>query len=85
MSLSLVECAEETLIIGGPLPRPRRSSRYSSRSSVASSVKSSKSGESEGTLVTKMPYIDGEGQTGYYSGHVNANGKPSGRGKMRYK
>ncbi len=32
-----------------------------------------------------MPYIDGEGQTGYYSGHVNANGKPSGRGKMRYK
>ena len=91
MFLSLIECAEETLIIGGPLPRPRRSSHYSIRSSVASSVKSgrsarsSKSAESEGTYVERMPYIDGEGQTGHYSGHVNGDGKPSGRGKMRYK
>ena len=70
---------------------PRRSSHYSSRSSVASSVKSgrstrsTKSAESEGTFVERMPYIDGEGQPGYYSGHVNADGKPSGRGKMKYK
>ena len=69
---------------------PRRSSHHSSRS-VASSVKSgrstrsTKSAESEGTFVERMPYIDGEGETGYYSGHVNTDGKPSGRGKMKYK
>lgn len=66
---------EETLIIGRLLPMPRRPSHYSSRSSVSSS----------GTFVEDMPYIDGEGQPGHYSGHVDGEGKPTGRGKMRYK
>lgn len=92
--LSLEECAEETLIIGGPLPRRRRASHYSSRPSVSSSVKSgrstksgrsSRSVESVGTHVSKMPYIDGEGKPGHYSGHVNGDGKPTGLGKMKYK
>ena len=60
------ECAQETLIIGGPVPGPRKSRHHqSSRSSVSSrSTRSVKSAESAGTFVDKMPYIDGEGQTG---------------------
>lgn len=81
------ECAQETLIIGGPVPGPRKSRHHqSSRSSVSSrSTRSVKSAESAGTFVDKMPYIDGEGQTGYYTGHVNGDGRPTGRGKMKYK
>lgn len=60
------ECAEETLIIGGPVPGSRTSRcHHSSRASVSSrSTRSAKSAESAGTFVDKMPYIDGEGQTG---------------------
>lgn len=31
-----------------------------------------------------MPYIDGDGNPGHYTGHVDGDGQPNGRGKMRY-
>ena len=83
------ECAEETLIMGGPKHRPRKLSRHSSRRLSVSSRSArsfgSKSVGSTGTFVEKMPYIDGEGQPGHYTGNVNGEGRPTGRGKMKYK
>lgn len=35
--------------------------------------------------VSKMPYTTPNGQSGWYTGEVNSNGKPNGHGRMRFK
>jgi hypothetical protein len=48
------------------------------------SVKSSKSNGSDKTFVQKMPFIDNDGKPGHYTGYLNQDGRPNGRGKMKY-
>jgi len=85
-------CAEDSLVIGGSVSggRVRRresSSGISLNSSYQGSYRSSRSGKSDGshsTYIESMPYIDGDGNTGHYTGHVDEIGQPTGRGKMKY-
>lgn len=83
------ECAEASLMIGGAVGSKSR--KQSSSKSVISrrdcdeaSAKSSRSNVSERTFVEKMPYIDNDGKPGHYTGYLNIDGKPNGRGKMKY-
>ncbi|KAL7486289.1 hypothetical protein ACHAW6_011889 [Cyclotella cf. meneghiniana] len=83
------ECAEASLMIGGAVGSKAR--KQSSSKSVISrrdcdeaSAKSSRSNVSERTFVEKMPYIDNDGKPGHYTGYLNIDGKPNGRGKMKY-
>ena len=81
------ECAEASLMIGGA-PGSKKSSN-SSRSRPRkncdeSTVKSSKSNRSDNTFVEKMPFIDNDGKPGHYTGYLDVEGRPSGRGKMKY-
>jgi len=83
------ECAEASLMIGGAVGSKSR--KQSSSKSVSSrrdcdeaSAKSSRSNLSERTFVEKMPYIDNDGKPGHYTGYLNIDGKPNGRGKMKY-
>jgi hypothetical protein len=82
------ECAEASLMIGGaPGSKVRKQSsksRLSRRDLDEQSVKSSRSNHSEKTFVEKMPYIDNDGKPGHYTGYLNLEGKPNGRGKMKY-
>ena len=81
------ECAGESLVIGGSVAGSRSSRRKSSPSVCSSSAGSSrtgKSGSSHSTFIESLPYIDGDGNTGHYTGHVDCQGQPNGRGKMKY-
>jgi hypothetical protein len=77
------ECAEESLMIGGApgskttKSKSRSSRRYSNQSTV-------KSNHSDKTFVEKMPFIDNDGKPGHYTGYLNLDCKPHGRGKMKY-
>jgi hypothetical protein len=81
------ECAEASLMIGGaPGNKSSKSSksRSSRRNCDESTVKSSKSNQSDKMFVEKMPFIDNDGKPGHYTGYLNLEGRPNGRGKMKY-
>ncbi|KAL3791162.1 hypothetical protein ACHAWO_013593 [Cyclotella atomus] len=79
------ECAEASLMIGGAVgsKSTRSKSRSSQRNCDESTVKSAKSTHSD-TLVKKMPFIDNDGKPGHYTGYLDLDGRPNGRGKMNY-
>lgn len=85
------DCAEASLRIGGapgtklPSKSLRRSSQrdYDDNMSAKSS-RSARSNVSERTFVEKMPFIDNDGKPGQYTGYLNIDGQPNGRGKMKY-
>ena len=81
------ECAEASLMIGGApgSKKMSKSSRQRSRKNYdEATVKSSKSNRSDSTFVEKMPFIDNDGKPGHYTGYLDFEGRPSGRGKMKY-
>lgn len=80
------ECAGQSVAVGDSVnrgkPHKRRPSITSAKSN--STGKSGKSGDSHSTYIESMPYIDGDGKPGHYTGHVDSEGQPNGRGKMKY-
>lgn len=75
------ECAGQSLAMCGSVSGSKPRKRRTSLTSANSSCKSGKSGSSH---IESMPYIDGDGKPGHYSGHVDNEGQPNGRGKMKY-
>lgn len=85
------ECASDSLLLGGNKRKSKReSSRRKRRTSLTSanssckSGRSGRSGDSHSTYIESMPYVDGDGKPGHYTGHVDCEGQPNGRGKMKY-
>ena len=71
-----------------PIIRRSSSASYiSGRSGVScTSGRSYRSGDSHSTYIESMPYIDGDGEPGHYTGEVDCgSGHPNGKGKMKYK
>jgi len=84
------ECAEDSLMLGGAVGVPSTvGSSFRSNTSSSRKESSFRSAKGEGstrdlTLVEKMPFVDEDGKAGHYSGHVNSDGKPTDKGKMKY-
>jgi hypothetical protein len=80
------ECAEASLMIGGAVgsKSTKSKSRTTRRNCDESTVKSAKSTQSDKHLVKKMPFIDNDGKPGHYTGYLDIDGRPNGRGKMSY-
>jgi len=79
------ECASDSLVVGGSVGGNEIKRRISITSSTAnSSCKSGRSVSSHSTYLESMPYIDGDGKPGHYTGHVDVEGQPTGRGLMKY-
>ncbi|KAL9183698.1 hypothetical protein ACHAXT_004554 [Thalassiosira profunda] len=83
------ECAEESLARGGSggsreIVAKRNNSTESVCSSHHSRRSSFRSDGSSSTYIERMPYVDGEGHPGHYTGHVDEEGQPDGEGKLRY-
>ena len=73
------ECAEASLVVGGSIGGDDKLRRKTSVTSA-----SCRSGNSHSTFIESMPYIDGDGKPGHYTGHVDREGQPNGQGKMKY-
>merc|ERR1719253_1834399 len=79
------ECASDSLVVDGSVGGNEIKRRISITSSTAkSSCKSGRSASSHSTYLESMPYIDGDGKPGHYTGHVDVEGQPTGRGLMKY-
>ena len=64
------ECAEASLVVGGSIGGDDKLRR---KTSIIST--SCRSGNSHSTFIESMPYIDGDGKPGHYTGHVDTIGK----------
>jgi len=73
------KCAEASLVVGGSIGGDDKLRRKTSVTSA-----SCRSGDSHSTFIESMPYIDGDGKPGHYTGHVDREGQPNGQGKMKY-
>ncbi|KAL7472324.1 hypothetical protein ACHAXS_012652 [Conticribra weissflogii] len=61
-----------------------RSNASSSRKESSFRSARGESSSQDLTLVEKMPFVDEDGKAGHYTGNVNSDGKPTGKGKMKY-
>jgi len=77
------ECAGDSLVVRGSKSRSQRGGG-SVASSAASTCKSAKSDMSSSSFIESMPYIDGDGKPGHYTGRVDSICQPTGRGEMEY-